>query len=158
MTVGRHSNVASTGLNITANVTIGSYTSIGPYVSMHTLHNHACIEHPQLVSTAQLSNYPPTSSHEKINIGSDVWIGRNVTLLGDITIGHGAIIGAFSVVAKDIPPYAVVVGNPCVIKRYRFSLERIEKLLRIQWWNRNDIDPVDLLDVDSFIEKYSVII
>lgn len=160
MTVGNKTNVASTGSNVTAQVTVGNYCSIGPYVQMHSLTQHSCIAHPQLVSTAQLPNYPPTHSKERIVIGSDVWIGRNATLLGDITIGHGAIIGAFAVVAKSIPPYAVVVGNPCVIKRYRFTDEQIEKLLRIQWWNWHSSKveeySSDLTDIDTFIAKHSV--
>lgn len=165
MTIGNKSNIAATGSDITANVTVGSYTSIGPYVQMHTLYNHACIEYPKIVSSYQLHDSPHPKGHEKIVIGSDVWIGRNATLLGDITIGHGAIIGAFAVVAKDVPPYAVVVGNPIVIKRYRFTEEQIAKLLKIQWWNWPD-DKVekyseeaqkyitDLNDIDLFLEKH----
>jgi virginiamycin A acetyltransferase len=102
--------------------------------------------------------YPKTFSEEKMTIGSDVWIGRNATLLGSITIGDGAIIGAFSVVAKDIPPYAIVVGNPAVIKRYRFSEEQIEKLLRVRWWLWDDekmsANREDFLDIDKFLSKH----
>ena len=53
-------------------------------------------------------------------IGNDVWIGQNVTILPAVHIGDGAIIGANSVVAKNIPPYSVAVGNPCKVKRKRF--------------------------------------
>lgn len=125
---------------------------------MHTLHNHACIEHPELVSTAQLQGYPHPSQKDKIIIGSDVWIGRNAVLLGGITIGHGAIIGAFSVVASDVPPYAVVVGNPATVKRYRFSQAQIDALLEIQWWNKPDSwikeNKTSLLNIDTFINKW----
>ena len=155
MILGRHSSIASTGSNITAQVTVGNYTTVGPHVQMHTLHNHASIEHPELVSNfpMRMPGYPRTSSKENIVIGSDVWIGRNVVLLGNITIGHGAIIGAFSVVAKDIPPYAVVVGNPAVIKRFRFTQEQIDSLLQIQWWNWSDeeLKKHSLLNIDEFI-------
>ena len=71
-------------------------------------------------------------------IGSDVWIGRNAVLLGGITIGHGAIIGAFSVVAKDVPPYAVVVGNPAKVIRYRFVPQIVSRLLELAWWDWTD--------------------
>ena len=158
MDIGEHSNLASTGSNITANVTIGRYSSIGPYVSMHTLHQHACIQDRKLVSTAQLPGYPHPLGEERMIIGNDVWIGRNATLLGGITIGDGAIIGAFSVVAKDVPPYAVVVGNPAQIKRYRFTEEQVRALLEIQWWGWSDeevkerID--DLKDVSVLIDKW----
>lgn len=68
-------------------------------------------------------------------IGNDVWIGQNVTVLPAVHIGDGAIIGANSVVAKDIPPYSVAVGNPCEVKRKRFDEDLIEYLLKIKWWD-----------------------
>ena len=68
-------------------------------------------------------------------IGNDVWIGQNVTVLPAAHIGDGAIIGANSVVAKDIPPYSIAVGNPCEIKRKRFDEDLIEYLLKIKWWD-----------------------
>lgn len=54
-----------------------------------------------------------------IHIGSDVWIGARVTILKGVTVGEGAVIGACAVVTKDVPPYAVVVGNPAKIVKYR---------------------------------------
>ena len=71
-------------------------------------------------------------------IGNDVWIGHNATILSGVTIGDGAVVGACSVVAKDIPPYAIVVGNPAKIIRFRFNQEIIDKLLELQWWNKPD--------------------
>ena len=70
-------------------------------------------------------------------IGNDVWIGQNVTILPAVHIGDGAIIGANSVVAKNIPPYSVAVGNPCEVKRKRFDEDLIEYLLKIKWWDWN---------------------
>ena len=157
MLIGKHSDLPSTGSDISALVTVGNYCSIGTHVQMHTRYQHACIESPELVSTKQLNGYPQTSSKEKITIGNDVWIGRNAVLLGGITIGDGAIIGAFSVVAKDVPPYAIVVGNPATVKRYRFNSQQIDALLKIQWWNWSDekveANLQDLKDVDIFIRK-----
>ena len=70
-------------------------------------------------------------------VGNDVWIGQNVTVLPAVHIGDGAIIGANSVVAKDIPTYSVAVGNPCEVKRKRFDEDLIEYLLKIKWWDWN---------------------
>ena len=70
-------------------------------------------------------------------VGNDVWIGQNVTVMPAVHIGDGAIIGANSVVAKDIPPYSVAVGNPCEVKRKRFDEDLIEYLLKIKWWDWN---------------------
>ena len=68
-------------------------------------------------------------------VGNDVWIGQNVTILAGIHIGDGAIIGANSVVSKDVPPYHIVGGNPIKIIRKRFDDKTIAFLLDLQWWN-----------------------
>ena len=70
-------------------------------------------------------------------VGNDVWIGQNVTILPGVHIGDGAIIGANSVVAKDIPSYSVSVGNPCEIKRLRFDDELIKLLNELKWWDKS---------------------
>ena len=70
-------------------------------------------------------------------VGNDVWIGQNVTVMPGVHIGDGAIIGANSVVTKDIPPYTISAGNPCRVKKKRFDDKVIEHLLKIKWWNWN---------------------
>lgn len=93
-----------------------------------------------------------------IEIGNDVFIGMNVTIIDGIKIGDGAIIGAGAVVSKDIPPYAIAVGSPIKIVRYRFEAEIIEKLLKIKWWDfdHENLQKVeeDFFDVNNFIQKY----
>lgn len=74
-------------------------------------------------------------SAPKTVIGDDVWIGANVIIPGGIHIGTGAIVAGGAVVVKDVPPYAVVGGNPARIIRYRFSEEQIKSLLASEWWN-----------------------
>ena len=68
-------------------------------------------------------------------IGNDVWIGQNVTILPGVHIGDGAIIGANSVVTKDIPAYHIAAGNPCKVIRKRLSEELINYLEEVKWWN-----------------------
>ncbi|OYV02593.1 MAG: hypothetical protein CFE26_21950, partial [Verrucomicrobiales bacterium VVV1] len=70
-----------------------------------------------------------------INIGSDVWIGHDVKIFKGVTIGHGAVVGACSLVNKDVPPYTVVAGTPARPIRKRFSGEHIKFLLDVEWWN-----------------------
>lgn len=70
-----------------------------------------------------------------VTIGHDVWIGTEAMILSGVSIGTGAIVGARAVVSKDVPPYAIVVGNPARIIRKRFDEETITKLLQIAWWN-----------------------
>lgn len=74
-------------------------------------------------------------------IGNDVWIGHKVTIMPGVKIGDGAIIATRSVVAKDVPPYTVVGGNPAKELKKRFSEEEIAKLLEIKWWDW-DIDRI----------------
>jgi virginiamycin A acetyltransferase len=68
-------------------------------------------------------------------IGHDVWLGYSALVLPGVTIGHGAVVAAASVVSRDVPPYAIVAGNPARVVRPRFEEEDIERLLRIAWWN-----------------------
>lgn len=86
-------------------------------------------------------------------VGNDVWIGQGVIVLGGITIGDGCVIGAGSVVTRDVPPYAVVVGAPAKIIKYRFSQEIIDDLLYLKWWDLPDKTIVELpvYDIDACI-------
>ncbi|MBQ8142793.1 MAG: CatB-related O-acetyltransferase [Bacilli bacterium] len=68
-------------------------------------------------------------------MGNDVWIGQNVTFLPGVHVGDGCIIGANAIVASNIPPYSVVVGNPAKVIRKRFDDEMIQLLEKLQWWN-----------------------
>jgi acetyltransferase-like isoleucine patch superfamily enzyme len=70
----------------------------------------------------------------KTTIGNDVWIGFRAMLLSGVTIGDGAVIAAGAVVAADVPPYAIVAGNPAKVIRYRFEPNAIQKLLELAWW------------------------
>lgn len=71
-------------------------------------------------------------------IGNDVWIGSNAFIKAGVNIGHGAVIGAHTVVTKDIAPYSIVVGNPSRVIRKRFDESTIEKLLMTKWWDYSD--------------------
>lgn len=68
-------------------------------------------------------------------IGHDVWIGQGARILPGAQIGNGVIVGAGAVVAGQIPPYSVIVGNPCSVLRRRFDLAQIEKLEQVRWWD-----------------------
>jgi virginiamycin A acetyltransferase len=70
-----------------------------------------------------------------IVIGNDVWIGYNATIMAGVHVGDGAIIASNSTVVKDVAPYSIVGGNPAVEIKKRFSIEKIEQLLDLQWWN-----------------------
>jgi virginiamycin A acetyltransferase len=68
-------------------------------------------------------------------IGNDVWIGYRAAIMAGVKIGDGAIIGAYSVVTKDVEPYSVVAGNPAKLIKLRFPASTIDLLLKIRWWD-----------------------
>ncbi|YAG15144.1 CatB-related O-acetyltransferase [Nostoc sp. DSM 114161] len=79
--------------------------------------------------------YTDAASKGATMIGHDVWVGYGATIMSGVKIGNGAVVGARAVVAKDVPAYAVVVGNPAKVVRYRFKPETIQRLLELAWWN-----------------------
>lgn len=95
-------------------------------------------------------------------IMNDVWIGNDAVILSGVTIGNGAIIGARTVVAKDVPDYAVIVGNPGKIIGKRFDENIISKLNKIGWWDfpLKEIEKIAGIlmsdNVEKFIDKYDV--
>lgn len=94
-------------------------------------------------------------SNEKLEIGHDVWIGANAFVSTNIKVGHGAVIGAGATVVKDVPPYAIVVGNPARLLRLRFPEKSIERLLASEWW-RLPVDHVRELpfhDVERCLDQ-----
>jgi len=74
----------------------------------------------------------------RVRIGHDVWVGRSAIILSGVTIGNGAVIGAGSVVTKDVAPYSIVAGNPAKLIRYRFDQDAVAKLVHTQWWDWPD--------------------
>ena len=97
------------------------------------------------------------ASPAKTRIGNDVWIGRDVLVRGGVVIGNGACVGMGAVVTKDVPPYAIVCGNPARVIRYRFSDDVIHRLEKICWWNYS-LKKIDGLanfadNVEEFIKK-----
>lgn len=137
------------------NVKVGNFTSIGEDCYFHSDTTHqAEFNHNSVYTT----NFDQSKDALPIEIGHDTWIGRGVKVLPGVKIGTGAIVGAYSVISKDVPDFAVVVGNPQEIKRIRFSAEQIGKLMKIAWWNwpREDVlDRLELMkDINKFIKKY----
>ena len=95
----------------------------------------------------------------RITIGNDVWLGRNVIITNYANIGNGVIAGAGAVITKDVPDYAVVVGVPARIIRYRYTPPQIAALNRIKWWDWTDDEIRERYDdlylpVEEFIRKY----
>ena len=143
-----------------ARLIIGNYSAVG---GTHLLGGQHAIKHVasyplrikwQLPGAGEDGN---PAKRGDIVIGSDVWVCFGSYVLSGVTIGDGAVVGTGAVVTKDIPPYAIVGGNPGEIIRYRHTPEQIEALLEIRWWDWPEdeiIEAVPFLaneDVDAFI-------
>ena len=81
----------------------------------------------------ELDDYHATKGD--VSIGNDVWIGYGATILSGVTIGDGAVVGTHAIVTKDVPPYAIVAGNPARIVKYRFEQDVIDKFMEMKWWD-----------------------
>ncbi|WP_425380638.1 CatB-related O-acetyltransferase [Spiroplasma endosymbiont of Stenodema calcarata] len=118
-------------------IVIGKFCSIAKNVKFlmnganHNYQNFLTYPLPFLTNDQNLITTFCQSTPQKGNtiIGHDVWIGYNAIILPGVKVGTG------SVVTKDIPPYAIVGGNPAKILKYRFSTTKIKKLLASEWWN-----------------------
>lgn len=142
---------------------IGSYCSIAAEVQILLGGEHRY----DFVSSYPFNTFYP--EHRHINafrskgdvvIGSDVWIGRGAMIMSGVTIGHGAVIAARSLVTGDVAPYAIVGGSPAKQIKLRFSQSQIDDLLSIAWWEwpenivRECAPQLMCAKIDTFIEKY----
>lgn len=144
------------------NLKIGAFCSIASGVKILLGGEH----HFEWVTTYPFHVKWPAAKNIKVQkktkgnveIGNDVWIGRDVLILSGVKIGDGAVIGARAVVASDIPPYAIVAGNPAKTIRKRFDDKTIQRLLNLKWWNWEDSRITNALpmmlneDINAFLD------
>ncbi len=149
--VGKYFGMNESGF--IARASIGNFCSFGARTSVNPFNHpadwlsiHEFQYHPKSFDWVEeyngierLTRTP--DMFETVTIGHDVWMGHNVNVLPGVSVGDGAIIGAGSVVTKDVPPFAIAVGIPATIKKFRFSDKIIERLMRVKWW---DLDLGDL--------------
>lgn len=139
---------------------VGKFSSIGPnctFIMSHINYNFITTTKLDDISLFVHGKGNTTSySRGDIIIGNDVYIGANVTIMDNVKIGNGAVIGACSLITHNVPAYAIVYGNPAKVVKYRFTEEQIEKLEKIEWWNRDDINLGKLFstNIEAFIESY----
>ena len=144
-------------------ISIGNYCSIAGDVTflLSGEHNYKHISTYPFFdrSGSEKITYKDTFKKGNITIGNDVWIGHGAIILSGVTISDGAVVGAGTVVSKDVPPYAIVAGNPFKILKYRFEENQINALLSISWWYWEE-DLIQqrkedfYMDIEYFIVKY----
>ena len=141
--VSKDQIIENSDISIVSVVLIGRYTSVANDV---------------LFETELASQLVKANMQRQIIIGNDVRIGDHVIISDGVRIGNGAVVAAGAVVTEDVPPYAIVMGNPARVVKYRYSPELIKALQRIKWWNWSD-DTVanraqEMTDIISFVTKY----
>jgi acetyltransferase-like isoleucine patch superfamily enzyme len=143
---------------VISHVRIGRYCSLAPDVRIGS------VEHPtDWLTTSDVAQFSGVHEWDKFSapdqvpalqqirrgyknsrpmteLGNDVWIGQGVFIKAGVKIGDGAIVGARSVVTKDVPPYAVVAGTPATLKKMRFPQATIDRLQALQWWKYKIFD------------------
>lgn len=126
-TIGDYVHV---GPNCILNLTVlGNYSSIAPHVQIGGL------EHPyeELSTSTFLTD---DSKRLVTEIGHDVWIAAGAIIKTGVKIGNGAVIGANSFVNRDVPPYAIVIGTPARVYKYRFNESVIAELEKSRYWEQ----------------------
>lgn len=141
-TIGEHCYIGSN--SIINHTEIGAYCSIAPGVQIGGM------EHSVWKASTNTHLSDECVFGNTTNIGPDVWIAASSIIKQGVTIGQGAVVGANSFVNKDVPPYAIVVGSPAKIIKYRFDEATIEKLMASEYWKLSTSDAKSVL---SFIFK-----
>jgi acetyltransferase-like isoleucine patch superfamily enzyme len=168
LSLGEHS-YGNPGITVfpgdTAKVRIGKYCSMADGAEFFVGGNHR----PDWITTyplrvmldlpgAMLDGHP--DSKGDIAVGNDVWIGADARILSGVTVGNGAVIGLGTVVASDVRPYAVMVGNPAREMRRRFPDPIVDALQRIAWWDwpdetvRERVEELCSPDLEGFVRRY----
>ncbi len=133
-----------------ATVKIGSFCSIAKTAILLTGHDYNRITTYYIKRHVLRENDPLEVKYKgkEVVIGHDVWVGYDTIILGGVHIGNGAIIGAGSVITKDVEPYAIYAGNPARFIKWRFSEETISTIQKTCWWHY-DLDQLKQLAMKS---------
>jgi acetyltransferase-like isoleucine patch superfamily enzyme len=146
-------------------VIIGNFASVAPDADFYVggLHRTEWVSQYGLRAMLGLPGAGEdgfTHGRGDIVVGSDTWVTNGCTVMSGVTIGDGAVVGTKAVVAKDVRPYAIVVGNPAREIRRRFSDEQVDALLRIKWWDwptekvKQHIELICSPDIDAFVARF----
>ena len=143
---------------LSGTISIGKYCQLGADVALHA-NNHP-ISYMTTYINQNLFNGELKQLKEEntITVGHDVWIGHGVIVLGNVTIGNGAILAAGSVVTKDVDAYAIVAGVPAKMIRKRYAETIIKEIEELKWWEKSEeeLEKLKPLFFKDFTNKSSI--
>lgn len=119
-------------------ISVGKYCQFGVDVALHATNHPITYMTTYINQNLFQGDLKQLKEENSINIGHDVWIGHGVIIVGNVSIGNGAIIAAGSVVTKDVVQYSIVAGVPAKEIRKRFSDSIIQEIETLEWWNKSE--------------------
>ncbi len=166
----KHSCTVGAYTFINAGTTLFPGTQMGKYCSIGKNCEVGAFDHPitWLSSSAfqynlklHFPDYVENFEQKKLTrpsetiIGNDVWLGSLAIIKRGVSIGDGAIVAGGSVVVKDVPAYAIVGGVPAKVLKYRFNEDQIQRLIALQWWDKDvkDLKDISFNDIDKALEE-----
>lgn len=164
--IGKKNHFAK-GILIYENAVLGNYNYLSPYTLINNcrIGNYCSVGPGCKLGLGEhdlnaISTFPKLNNgHGKMElfnmdapavIGHDVWLGANVVVKQGVHISTGAVIGAGAVVTKDVPPYAIAVGVPAKIMKYRFDEEKIQRILSSRWFEKNLKEAKEIINQNGF--------
>lgn len=149
-------------------LTLGRYCSVARGIRVVNGHHplHSVTSNPYHYAEYYRNNLPEElrytgpvetfrRSYGRGKVGNDVWLGAYCIIRSGLSIGDGAVVSSGSVIVKDVPPYAIVGGNPAKIIRYRFPDEIVARFQALKWWSYTpeDFRDIDMFDVEGFLTE-----
>lgn len=139
-------------------ISIGKYCQLGVDVALHATNHPITYMTTYINQNLFQGDLKQLKEENTITIGHDVWIGHGVIIVGNVTIGNGAILAAGSVITKDVAPYSIVAGIPAKEVRKRFSETIIQEIETLQWWDKSEqeLEKIKPLFFKDFSNRHSI--
>ena len=139
-------------------ISIGKYCQLGVDVALHATNHPISYMTTYINQNLFQGELKQLKEENTITIGHDVWLGHGVIIVGNVTVGNGAIIAAGSVITKDVEPYAIVAEVPAKEIRKRFSDTIIKEIETLQWWDKSEqeLEKIKPLFFKDFSNRHSI--
>ncbi len=143
---------------LSGSIAIGKYCQLGVDVALHATNHPISYMTTYINQNLFQGDLKQLKEENTITIGHDVWIGHGVIIVGNVTIGNGAILAAGSVITKDVAPYTIVAGVPAKEVRKRFSETIIQEIETLQWWDKSEqeLEKIKPLFFKDFSNRHSI--